>query len=56
MRETIPFYLQKFEKIVADNHGYSVGNNVSTLTTKIIILDSCKCKEFHIKVINNKLE
>ncbi|KAK9694012.1 Glutathione S-transferase, N-terminal domain [Popillia japonica] len=30
MRETIPFYLQKFETIVADNNGYSVGNDVST--------------------------
>lgn len=29
MRETIPFYLQKFENIVADNNGYSVGNDIT---------------------------
>lgn len=28
MRETIPFYLRKFEKVVADNGGYSVGTDV----------------------------
>lgn len=29
MRETIPFYLSKFEKIVAENNGFSVGDSVS---------------------------
>lgn len=31
MKETIPFYLSKFEKIVSENDGFSVGNNVSSL-------------------------
>lgn len=31
MRETIPFYLSKFEKVVADNNGFSVGSEVSNL-------------------------
>lgn len=29
MRETIPFYLAKFEKIVSENNGFSVGTTVS---------------------------
>lgn len=29
MKETIPFYLSKFEKIVSENNGFSVGNSVS---------------------------
>jgi glutathione S-transferase len=29
MKEKIPFYLNKFEKVVAENRGYSVGNAVS---------------------------
>lgn len=29
MKETIPFYLSKFEKIVSENNGYSVGSSVS---------------------------
>lgn len=29
MRETIPFYLAKFEKIVSENNGFSVGETVS---------------------------
>lgn len=29
MRETIPFYLAKFEKIISENNGLSVGTNVS---------------------------
>jgi glutathione S-transferase len=31
MKEKIPFYLNKFEKVVAENRGYSVGNAVSTV-------------------------
>lgn len=30
MRETIPFYLTKFERVVANNNGLSVGTDVST--------------------------
>jgi len=29
MKDKIPFYLNKFEKVVAENRGYSVGNAVS---------------------------
>ncbi|GLV45916.1 Glutathione S transferase S1 [Carabus blaptoides fortunei] len=29
MRETIPFYLRKFEKVVADNGGFSVGTDIT---------------------------
>lgn len=29
MMDTIPFYLAKFEKIVSENNGYSVGSGVS---------------------------
>ncbi|XP_065161108.1 glutathione S-transferase-like [Atheta coriaria] len=29
MRETIPFYLSKFEKIVAENNGFSVGDSIT---------------------------
>jgi hypothetical protein len=29
MKETIPFYLSKFEKILSENNGFSVGNEVS---------------------------
>jgi hypothetical protein len=29
MKDKIPFYLSKFEKVVAENRGYSVGNTVS---------------------------
>lgn len=29
MKETIPFYLRKFEKVVADNGGYSVGSDLT---------------------------
>jgi glutathione S-transferase len=31
MKEKIPFYLSKFEKVVAENRGYSVGNTVSKI-------------------------
>lgn len=34
MRETIPFYLAKFEKIVSENNGYSVGSSVSYIKKK----------------------
>lgn len=29
LKETIPFYLDKFEKVIVENGGYSVGGNVS---------------------------
>jgi glutathione S-transferase len=29
MKEKIPFYLNKFEKVVTENRGYSVGGAVS---------------------------
>ncbi|KAF5290613.1 hypothetical protein FQR65_LT01903 [Abscondita terminalis] len=29
MKETIPFYLAKFEKVVADNNGFSVGSGIT---------------------------
>lgn len=29
MKEKIPFYLNKFEKVVAENRGYSVGNAIT---------------------------
>ncbi|KAI7815611.1 glutathione S-transferase [Rhyzopertha dominica] len=29
MRETIPFYLAKFEKIISENNGLSVGTNIT---------------------------
>lgn len=29
MRETIPFYLSKFEKMLRENNGFSVGSEVS---------------------------
>lgn len=28
MKETIPFYLNKFEQTIAENDGYAVGSNV----------------------------
>lgn len=31
MRETIPFYLAKFERVVANNNGLSVGSDVSIM-------------------------
>lgn len=31
MRETIPFYLSKFEKHMAENNGFSVGSEVFIL-------------------------
>lgn len=31
MRETIPFYLSKFEKHLSENNGFSVGSDVSKL-------------------------
>ena len=30
MRETIPFYLNNFEKILQENNGFSVGKQVGT--------------------------
>lgn len=40
MRETIPFYLAKFEKIVSENNGFSVGDTVSirNCAHRIVIL------------------
>jgi glutathione S-transferase len=29
MKEKIPFYLNRFEKVVTENNGYSVGGAVS---------------------------
>lgn len=31
VKETIPFYLSKFEKIVSENNGFSVGDSVSII-------------------------
>lgn len=31
LKETIPFYLNKFEQTVAENGGYAVGSTVSTI-------------------------
>lgn len=55
MRETIPFYLQKFENIVGDNNGYSVGNDVS-LTILICSFFNWKmfCKEFVVFTLDSK--
>lgn len=33
MRETIPFYLSKFEKILSENNGFSVGSDVSNVSS-----------------------
>lgn len=30
LKDTIPFYLKRFEKAVAENGGFAVGNAVST--------------------------
>lgn len=29
MKEVIPFYLRRFERIIRDNKGFAVGNSVS---------------------------
>lgn len=34
MKETIPFYLAKFERVIANNNGLSVGTDVSSNTAK----------------------
>lgn len=34
MRETIPFYLSKFEKMLSENNGFSVGSEVRKIFTK----------------------
>jgi glutathione S-transferase len=33
MKEKIPFYLNKFEKVVTENKGYSVGGAVSVCSS-----------------------
>lgn len=35
MKETIPFYMKKFETILNDNNGFSVGNTVRCKTLYI---------------------
>lgn len=41
MKETIPFYLAKFEKIVSENNGFSVGTSVSIPRLLIVLIFKC---------------
>lgn len=52
LKETIPFYLNKFEQTVAENSGYAVGSTVKRISVTIftrrisvmICLIKCKLK------------
>lgn len=46
MKETIPFYLSKFDKHLSENGGYSVGSDVSILNS-FRITNICETKFVH---------
>lgn len=50
LKETIPFYLNKFEQTVAENGGYAVGSTVKRISNNnFVVSRTTKISTFFIK-------
>lgn len=49
LKETIPFYLNKFEQTVAENGGYAVGSTVKRISNLLIVSQTVSTLSLNIK-------